>query len=79
MKVTTETTLVNFQTWSGATDTKNTIIENCKSEDFDSLIEELYEDGIDETTLNDLLRFESDWIYEQLGIKEEEEEEDEEE
>lgn len=77
MKVTTETTLVNFQTWSGATDTKNTIIENCKSEDFDSLIEELYEDGIDETTLNDLLRFESEWIFEQLGIKEDEEEDEE--
>lgn len=78
MKVTTETTLVNFQTWSGATDTKNTIIENCKSEDFDSLIEEFYPDGLTDTQLNDILWFESDWIYEQLGIKEEDEEEEEE-
>lgn len=77
MKITTETGLQDFQTWSGATDTKNTIIENCKSEEFDSLIEDLYPDGFTDTQLNDLLWFESDWIYEQLGIKEEEEEEEE--
>lgn len=72
MKVTTETTLVNFQTWCGATDTKNTIIEADKTEEFDSLIEEIYPDGLTDTQLNDILWFESDWIYEQLGIKEEE-------
>ena len=42
------------------------------------MIEELYPNGIDGTELNDLLWFESDWIYETLGISEEEEEEEEE-
>ena len=41
------------------------------------LIEELYPDGIDETQLNDILWFKSEWVYEMLGISEEEEEEEE--
>ena len=45
-------------------------------EDFENLIEELYPDGIEETRLNDILRFDSDWVLEVLGISEEEEEED---
>lgn len=65
-------TLVNFDAWSGAVDTKNRIIEKGKSEDFDNLIEELYPDGLSETALNDILRFEEDWIFENLGISDEE-------
>ena len=76
MKIATETSLVNFNAWSGAIETKNTIIANCKSEEFDQLIEELYPDGLTDTQLNDLLWFESEWIFEVLGIKEEEDEED---
>ena len=41
------------------------------------LIEELHPDGLSETTLNDILWFESDWIFETLGITEEEEEDEE--
>jgi hypothetical protein len=70
MKTTTETTLLNFNAWSGAIDTKETIIENNKSEDFDFLIEELYPDGLSETTLNDILWFEEEWIFKQLNIRE---------
>lgn len=69
------TTLSNFDAWSGAKDTKETILQAGKEKDFDFLIEELYPDGLSETQLNDLLWFESDWIFEQLGISEEEEEE----
>lgn len=63
-----------FDAWSGAKDTKQTILENNKGEEFDSLIEELYPDGLSETQLNDILWFESDWIFENLGISTEEEE-----
>lgn len=70
--------LSDFDAWSGAKDTKETILKANKGEDFDSLIEELYPDGLSETQLNDILWFESDWIYESLGITEEEEEESEE-
>ncbi|MEI6062398.1 MAG: hypothetical protein WCR72_16985 [Bacteroidota bacterium] len=69
----------NFNAWSGAIDTKQRIIEENKEDEFDSLIEEIYPDGLSEGDLNDLLWFESDWIYESLGISDEEEEETDEE
>ena len=75
MKISMEMSLVNFNAWSGAVDTKEKIIRAGKAEEFDELIEELYPDGIDATALNDLLWFEVDWIYENLGITEEETEE----
>lgn len=68
MKTTNETTLKNFNAWSGAVDTKEKIIEEGKTEQFDQLIEELYPLGIDEYQLNDLLRFETEWIFETLNI-----------
>ena len=77
MKVINETSLVNFDAWCGAIDTKNTIIDNFKSDEFDSLIEELYPDGLTDTQLNDILWFESESVFECLGIKEEEDEEEE--
>ena len=65
-----------YTPWSGAVDTYNTIEEAGKTEEFESLIDELYPDGIEEVKLNDILWFESDWILEMLGLSEEEEEED---
>lgn len=70
MLVHTETTLRNFDAWSGAKETKQTILDADKEDEFDSLIEELYPDGLTDTTLNDLLWFDSEWVFEQLGIKE---------
>ena len=66
--------MVNFEAWSGAVETKNTIIEKGYAEEFDALIEDLYPDGLSETQLNDILWFEEDWIFESLGISDEEEE-----
>lgn len=68
------TTLETFDAWSGAVETKDRIINEGKADDFDSLIEELYPDGLSETQLNDLLWFDEDWIFENLGIDNEEEE-----
>lgn len=78
MRVYQELTIADFTPWSGATDTHNRIIEENKENEFDSLIEEMYPDGLSETQLNDILWFESEWIFESLGITEEEEEEEEE-
>jgi hypothetical protein len=61
--------LHDFKAWSGAVDTKQTILDQHKSEDFEFLIDELYPDGLTETQLNDLLWFEEEWIYKQLNIK----------
>ena len=69
MKVVSEISLINFDAWSGAKDTKQTIIDNNKIEEFDSLIEELYPDGLTDTQLNDLLWFGDTFIFESLGIE----------
>ena len=71
MKLHTETNLLSFDAWSGAKETKETIVQNNKADDFDSLIEELYPDGLSETDLNDLLWFDDAFIFEALGIREE--------
>jgi hypothetical protein len=71
-------TLYNFEAWSGAKDTQKTIISAGKAEEFDSLIEELYPDGLSETQLNDILWFEPEWCFEMLGINEDETEEEDE-
>lgn len=63
--------LSNFNAWSGAVDTKNRIIEEDKEDEFNSLIDELYPNGISETQLNDILWFDSEWVFENLGIDEE--------
>ena len=73
MIIKTETNLRNFEAWSGATETKNLILDAGLEEEFEGLIEELYPDGLSDTELNDILWFDSDWILENLGIKEEEE------
>ena len=69
MRTYSDTKLVDFQAWSGAIDTKNTIIDHDKQTDFEYLIDELYPDGLSETQLNDILWFEPEWIFEQLGIE----------
>lgn len=73
------TTLANFDAWSGAKDTRQTILAHNMGDEFDALIEELYPEGLSETHLNDILWFESEWIYENLGIKEDEDEDENEE
>lgn len=72
MKVITETNLRGFNAWSGAVNTKNLIISLGLEEEFEMLIDELYEEGLTDTQLNDLLWFESDWILENLGVEVEE-------
>ena len=72
MKVITETNLRGFNAWSGAVHTKNLIISLGLEEEFEMLIDELYEEGLTDTQLNDLLWFESNWILENLGVEVEE-------
>lgn len=62
--------------WSGAVDTAERIEREGKGDEFCDMIEELFPDGIGRTALNDIMWFDSDWIFETLGISEEEEEEE---
>lgn len=77
MKVTKEISLEDFEWWSGAKDTADKITEAGAWEELESILEELYPEGIDETSLNDLLWFDDEWIFETLGISSGEEEEEE--
>lgn len=73
MKIYRELDIHRFEPWSGAVDTYNTISEADKLDQLESLLEDLYPDGIEETNLNDLLWFESEWVLESLGITENQE------
>ena len=79
MKITYELDLATFKAWSGAIDTLDRIREDGKCKELEELLDELYPDGMSETELNDLLRFDSDWVFETLGISDEDEDEEDEE
>jgi hypothetical protein len=63
-------TLFAFQTWAGATETKNSILNADKGHHFELLIEELYPEGLTDVQLNDFLWHEWDYIFEKLDMTE---------
>ena len=71
MKIFTEQSIRNFEFWSGA---KNNAAELTydQMEQLESILEDIYPDGIDETVLNDILWFDFETVKEWLGIEEEE-------
>ena len=71
MKIYKEESLANFEFWSGAKDTAQRIWEEKGSAGFDTIeqiLEDMYPEEMDETEINDLFWFESETIYEWLGI-----------
>lgn len=66
-----ELNLKTFDAWSGAIDTLERIENAGKCEELESILENLYPDGMTETELNDLLWFEKDLLYEWLQMKSE--------
>ena len=71
MTITYELDLNSFQAWSGAKETLERIQREGKCAELENVLEELYPDGITETELNDLLWFDSESVYEWLGIRSE--------
>ena len=78
MKITTEQSIANFNFWSGA---KSNAAELTFSQlnEVESILEDIYPDGIDETQLNDIFWFDFETIKEWLNITDEDEDEDEDE
>ena len=72
MTITYELDLNSFQAWSGANETLERIQREGKCAELENVLEELYPDGMTETQLNDLLWFDSESVYEWLGIRSEE-------
>ena len=64
-----EMNLSDFDAWSGAVSTLDTLIEHDLCEAFEDVLNECYPEGIDRTQLNDILWFEQEWIWDVLGIE----------
>ena len=61
--------LIN-ELWSGAVDTVKTVLENDKTEELMQLLEVIFYEPTEITQINDFLWFNSEFIYETLGIEE---------
>ena len=72
MIITYELDLNSFEAWSGAKDTLDRIQREGKCGLLEQILEDTYPDGMTETELNDLLWFDSESVYEWLGIRSEE-------
>lgn len=71
MTITYELDLNRFEAWSDAKETLERIQREGKCAELENVLEELYPDGMTETELNDLLWFDSESVYEWLGIRSE--------
>ena len=67
MIITSEIDLRDFEGWSGGESTLTTLSYD-QIDTLQFILEDAYPKGIDETHLNDILRFETDWIAEMLGF-----------
>lgn len=76
MIIKTDIYLSEFDAWSGARDTLDRIINEGKCDELESMLEELYPEGMTDTELNDLLWFDDEWLFEMLDIDDEEEEDE---
>ena len=68
-KIYDELNLSEVNTWGGATEVKNIIMNEELEEDFNNLIDELFPNGLSITELNDLLSFDYEYIFNCLGIE----------
>lgn len=66
MKIYTEKSLRDFDFWSGARDTVKYLTPG-ELDKIESILEECYPEGMDETAINDFFWFEEDTIAEWLG------------
>lgn len=69
MTIKSDISLENFKAWSGGKDTLDRIINEGKCDELESMLEDLYPDGMTDTELNDLLWFDSDTVFGWLGIR----------
>lgn len=66
MKVYRDESISDFEFWGGAKDTVKYLTYD-EMETIESILEDLYPEGISETDLNDIFWFEDDLIAEWLG------------
>lgn len=72
MKVYNETSLASFRFWGSAVENAAMLsIEELDQIEF--IFEDIYPDGMDEVTINDVFRFDFGWVCECLGYRYDEE------
>lgn len=63
-----------FEPWGQAREIYERIEEEGKLDELECLLEDMFTNELPtETQINDLLAYDWEWVYEQLGIEEEEE------
>lgn len=67
MKTYSETTLNEFKFWAGAVDNKNRFSMD-EVEQIESMLEDCYPDGMEDTMINDIFWFEPETLCEWLGL-----------
>ena len=68
MKIYKEDSLTNFEFWSGARANADQLTIK-ELEQVEGVLEELNEDGMDETSINDLFWFEFETVCDWLGLE----------
>ena len=72
MKIFSDNSLREFIFWCGAEENAKELSGE-QLDNLETILEDAYPDGIDATTLNDLMWFEFDTIKEWLGIEDDDE------
>lgn len=65
--------LDEYKPWGGAVDTFKRLQNEDLLDELDLLMSELYPEGLDVMKFNDILWFDSEWVFETLGLESEEE------
>lgn len=81
LKIYSEMSVEQFNAWSGGRDTLEAVREAGLIDELDALLEMMFcgdDRFVSDVQLNDFLWFESDYIFETLGMNEDDEEEEEE-
>ena len=73
MKIYAEKALRNFEFWGGAKDNASELTD-VQLDAVESILEDIYPEGMEESAINDLFWFEFDRIQEWLGMETEEDE-----
>lgn len=68
MKVYDDVNLTSFQFWSGARD-RALMLTYSEMEEVESVLEDIYPEGVAATTINDLFWFDFEWVCECIGLK----------
>lgn len=68
MRIYEEKRLRDFEFWSGAKDRVEYLTDN-ELDTIESIFEDMYPDGMEDTQINDIFWFEEDWIAEMLGYE----------